>query len=86
MSPTAAMLILVNHKPSSGRSQETSGSMAVPVFGGKGSGFKRFLDCIHVFEERSSVERSNVEARGENSSSGKDFMEKRFRKVLEFCW
>lgn len=81
MSPTAAMLILVNHKPGSGLSQETSGSNAVSA-----SGFKRFLDYIHMFEERSSVERSNVEIRGKNPSSEADLMEKRFRAVLEFCW
>ncbi|KAL8097364.1 hypothetical protein AgCh_030486 [Apium graveolens] len=86
MSPTAAMLILVNHKPSSDLSQETSGSTAFPFFGGKGSGFKRFLDCIHVFEERSSAARSNVETRGKNASSEAEKMENRLRAVLEFCW
>lgn len=80
MSPTAAMLILVHHKPSSGLSPETSGSTA------KAFGFKRFLDNIHIFEERSSVERSNVETRGKNPSSEAGLMEKRFRAVLEFCW
>lgn len=80
------MLILVNHKPGSGLSPDAPGSMAVPFFGAKASGFKRFLDYIHIFEERSSVEGSNVETRGENPSSEAGLMEKRFRKVLEFCW
>lgn len=64
MSPTAAMLILANHKPSSPLSRETSVSKDGPF-----SCFKHFLDYIHIFEERSSVEQSSVETRGKNPSS-----------------
>lgn len=86
MSPTAAMLILCNHRHGSYLAQETSGSGAVSFFRAKGEGFKRFLDHIRVFEEGSGAERSNVGTQGKNPSSEEELMKTRLRAVLEFCW